>query len=212
MTSSIRESFAATGSPLPQRMPALPPARDFLVSSGFGGAAALLAALVVVLVAVFALRQASKRGRLQLEQQDRHQRELRAEARHAAAVKECRERLAWVVDKGNIEPAASQDATLGFGPELALTLLQGLVQEARQLDDATLAAAAAVQLKQFSRVLAKQGSALSTFSETASLAGDSGAEHQPAPTPTSQTAAPSASDKTGPPTQQVSAGGRRRRQ
>lgn len=211
MSSSTRESFVATGSPLPQRMPALPPARDFLISSGFGGTAALLAALVAALVAIFALRQAAKRGRLQLEHQGRHQRELRDDARHAAAVKECRERLAWVVDKGNIEPAASQDATLGFGPELALTLLRGLVDEARQLDDATLAAAAAVQLKQLSRVLAKQGSALAAFSATASPEADTGSEDQPVATPASRAAAPSASDKPDPPAQQAPAGGRRRR-
>ena len=114
-----------------------------------------MAALVVTIVAVFALRQASKRHRLQREQQERHHQELREDERHASAVKECRERLVWVVDKATLEPAASEGATLGFGPDLALTVLQGLVHDAEQLDDATLAKAAAVQLSQFSLVLAK---------------------------------------------------------
>ncbi|ORA07957.1 hypothetical protein [Mycobacterium arosiense] len=162
----------------------LPSARDFLLSGGFGGAATLLAAIVVAIVAAFALRQASKRHRLHLEQQERHHRELRDIDRHAAAVKECRERLAWVVDKGSREPTASEYATLGFGPELALTVLQGLLRDAQQLDDATLATAAAVELKEFSLVLAKQGSALSAFTEEYSPAADTESEQavsEPAP-------------------------------
>lgn len=214
--SSTPENFIADGVGLPERMPALPPARDFLVSGGFGGAAAVLAALIVALIAVVALLQAGKRFRLRTEQRERHHKELRDDERHAAAVKACRERLAWVVDKGSMEPAAAADATVGFGPELALTVLQGLLEEARQLDDATLAAAAAVQLKQFSRVLAQQGSALAATDEAASPAAAGAPAATPAvgadadEPPVSEQDHPVA-DQPGTARQQVPTGGRRRR-
>lgn len=38
--------------PLSQGMPALPPARDFLMSAGFGGAGALLAAIILAAVVI----------------------------------------------------------------------------------------------------------------------------------------------------------------
>ncbi|OOK65215.1 hypothetical protein BZL29_7838 [Mycobacterium kansasii] len=209
--SSSPEKLIADGVRLPERMPALPPARDFLVSGGFGGAAALVAALIVALVAVVALRQAGKRFRLQSEQRERHHQELRDDERHAAAVKECRERLAWVVDKGSMEPAAAADATVGFGPELALTVLQGLLKQARELDDATLATASAVQLKQFSRVLAQQGSALLAAAEAAAPAAGADPDELPASKPDQPAAEVAAGESPAAANQQVSTGGRRRR-
>ena len=210
--SSTREAFVAGGFVLPQRMPALRPAREFLTSAGFGGAAALLAALVIVLVAVFALRQASKRSRLQLEQQQRHHEELRADERRAAQIKECRERLAWVVDKGTLEPAASEDATVGFGPQLALTVLDGLRRDAEQLDDATLATAAAVQLNQFSLVLAQQGSALSDFAPDNASATNRVVDEQPAPPASPDPPPPSIAETPNPPARKAATPGRRHRQ
>lgn len=189
----------------------LPPARDFLVSSGFGGAAALVAVLILALIAVVALRQAGKRFRLLSEQRERHHQELRDGERHAAAIKECRERLAWVVDKGSVEPAAAADATMGFGPELALTVLQGLLSEARQLKDATLTAAAEVQLKQFSRVLAQQGSALPATGDAATPAAATAADEPAAPEPDRPVLEVAAGDTPSAPHQQASTGGRRRR-
>lgn len=199
----------------------LPPARDFLLSGGFGGAAALLAALILALIAVVALLQAGKRFRLRTEQRERHHKELRDDEQHAAAVKECRERLAWVVDKGSMEPAAAADATVGFGPELALTVLQGLLEEARQLDDATLATAAAVQLKQFSRVLAQQGSALAATAEAASSAAagaeaatpavSADADKPPASEPDRPAPEVAVGETSSAPRQQAITGGRRRR-
>ena len=189
----------------------LPPARDFLVSGGFGGAAALVAVLFLALIAVVALRQAAKRFRLLSEQRERHHQELRDDERHAAAIKECRERLAWVVDKGSMEPAAAADATVGFGPELALTVLQGLLSEARQLEDATLAAAAAVQLKQFSRVLAQQGSALLATADAAAPAAATGADEPSSPEPDHPPLEVAADETPSASRQQASTGGRRRR-
>lgn len=145
----------------PQGMPALPPLRDFLTSAGFGGALALGAAIVVAIVVVFAERGSSRRHVSLLDEQKRQQDETRRETQRSARLQECRERLAWVVDKGGIEPSGSEAATVGFGPELALTVLEGIRDDAEQLGDATLAKAAAVQITQLSRILAKQSGALS---------------------------------------------------
>ncbi|WP_231122292.1 hypothetical protein [Mycobacterium intracellulare] len=165
----------------------------------------------MALIAVVALRQAAKRFRLLSEQRERHHQELRDDERHAAAIKECRERLAWVVDKGSMEPAAAADATVGFGPELALTVLQGLLSEARQLEDATLAAAAAVQLKQFSRVLAQQGSALLATADAAAPAAATGADEPSSPEPDHPPLEVAADETPSASRQQASTGGRRRR-
>ena len=136
-------------------MPTLPPARDFLLSAGFGGAAALLAALVIAVVAVLLARGAAKRHRAGLEQQERHHREVREEEQRTAAIARCWQRLVWVVDTAGLEPAG-ETATLGLGPELALEILRGLLRDAEQLGDDTLAGAVTVHLNQFSLVLAQQ--------------------------------------------------------
>lgn len=210
--STTPEKVFADGALLAERAPALPPARDFLVSGGFGGAATLSAALIVAVIAVVALRQAGKRFRLQSEQRERHHQELRDDERRAAAVKECRERLAWVVEKGSIEPSAAADATVGFGPELALTMLQGLLSEARQLEDATLATAVAVQLKQFAQVLAQQGSALAATAQAATSTTETDGDEPPASAPVRPAPEAAAVGETpSSPVPQAATGGRRRR-
>lgn len=195
---------------LPQGMPALPPARDFLMSAGFGGAGALLAAIIVATVVIFAVRGATKRHGFLVEQQERHHGELRADAQRAARLQECRERLAWVVDKGGIEPAASEGATVGFGPELAMAVLQGIQADAEKLDDANLAKAAAVQLSQLSRVLARQSGGTAQF-----VAAESATPTQPPSTaPPESNGDPGASvgEESSAPARKVPATGRRRRQ
>jgi hypothetical protein len=167
-----RFHFVADGFLLPRRMPALPPAREFLTSAGFGGAAALAAAIILAAVAAVAGRRASNRHRRELEQQDHHHRQRREDEQHDLAVTRCWQRLVWVVETASIEPAASEGATLGVGPELALELLRGLLQDAAQLGDGTLAKAVSVYLGQFSMVLAQQGSLLSEFVAASSSPAD----------------------------------------
>ncbi|MCV7195482.1 hypothetical protein [Mycobacterium angelicum] len=138
----------------------LPSARDFLTSAGFGGAAALAAVLILALIAMFAARRATKRHRALIEQQERHHQELREDEQRAAAIARCWQRLVWVVETAGMEPASSESATLGLGPELALELLRGLLRDAEQLGDETLAASVMVYLNQFSLVLAQQAGSL----------------------------------------------------
>jgi hypothetical protein len=210
MTGACPHLLAEQFSP-PQGMPELLPAREFLTSAGFGGAGALLAAIIVAAVVVFAVRGSSKRHQLLVEQRERHHEEVRQDAQRTARLQECRERLAWVVDKGGIEPAASEGATVGFGPELALAVLQGIHDDAEKLDDATLAKAAAVQLSQLSRVLAKQSGASAHLGAVDAVA----TEPSPAAQPESNGApdAPAA-EREDPslPVRKVPAAGRRRRQ
>lgn len=196
--------------PLPQGMPALPPAREFLMSAGFAGAGALLAAIIVAAVVVFAVRGATKRHGSLVEQQERHHGEVREDARRAARLQECRERLAWVVDKGGIEPAASEGATVGFGPELAMAVLQGIQADAEKLDDPHLAKAAAVQLSQLSRVLARQSGGTAQI-----VAAQSAAPTEPPPVAQPESngdQGAAAGVEPSPPAPKVPATGRRRRQ
>jgi hypothetical protein len=167
-----RFRLVAEGFLLPRRMPALPPAREFLTSAGFGGAAALAAAIILAAVAAVAGRRASNRHRRELEQQDRHHRQRREDEQHVVAVTRCWQRLVWVVETASTEPAGSEGATLGVGPELALELLRGLLHDAEQLGDGTLAKAVSVYLGQFSLVLAQQGSLLSEFVAASSSPAD----------------------------------------
>ncbi|MEE6140597.1 hypothetical protein SKC41_30335 [Mycobacterium sp. 050128] len=197
---------------VPQRLPALPPAREFVTSAGFGGATALLAALLLAAVILFALSRATKRHRLQLEQQERNSEKVRDAQRHSTAVERCWQRLVWVVETAAIEPASSQSATLGLGPELALELLRGLVRDAENLGDDTLASAATVYLNQFSLVIAQQSGPLSGLSaspptvDAEQPAPDSRTSGPPsAPTPAETDRTPDAANK-------VAVAGRRRRQ
>jgi hypothetical protein len=189
----------------------LPPAREFVTSAGFGGAAALLAALLLAAVALFALRRASKRHRLQLDQQERHNQLLRDAEQHNAAVQRCWQRLVWVVETAALEPASSQGATVGLGPDLALELLRGLLRDAEDLGDATLTGAVSVHLNQFSLVLAHQGSVSSeptapASPDPATTDGQPGKDAPPEPSasPARTSAAPTKVAAAG--------GGRRRRQ
>lgn len=194
--------------PQPVGITALPPARDFLTSAGFGGAAALLAALVVAGVAALAARRAAKRHTAELEQRERHHHDTRSDEQHAAAVARCWQRLVWLVETAGIEPAANQNATLGLGPELALELLRGLLRDAEQLGDDTLADAVSVYLGQFTMVLAQQGGLLSD------LPGDPPPDDTPAQedTPTQEPpAAPSTDGEPAPATTRATPAARRRR-
>lgn len=154
---TVAEGFSPSG-----RMLALPSENEFLTSAGFGGAAALAAAILVSLVALFAIQRASRRRQMELEQHDRQNRERRDDEQHAAAVTRCWQRLVWVVETAGIEPATSHGVTLGLGlgPELALEILRGLLRDAEHLGDDTLARAVSVYLGQFTLVLAQQGSLL----------------------------------------------------
>lgn len=160
LCSDGRLQITAEGFFLPGRTLALSPEGDFLTSAGFGGAAALAAAMILAIVALFAMRRASRRHRMEFEQQERQHQERREDEQHVAAAARCWQRLVWVVETAGIEPAASHGATLGLGPELALELLRGLLRDAEQLGDDTLARAVSVYLGQFSLVLAQQGSLL----------------------------------------------------
>jgi hypothetical protein len=146
---------------IPQAMEASVPLRDFIVSPGFAGAAAVVAALIVLCAVLYAARRAGKRLSLELEQREQHHQEARDAQQHAQASQQCWETLKWLVDTAGIEPAASEGATLGLGPELAMATLRGLLRDAERLGDETLADAVTVYQNQFALVLAQQGGPLS---------------------------------------------------
>jgi hypothetical protein len=145
---------------IPQAMESPVPLRDFIVSPGFAGAAAVVAALIVLCAVLYAGRRAGKRLKEELEQRERHHQETRDAEQHALAVAQCWETLKWLVKTAGVEPAASEGATLGLGPELAVTTLRGLLRDAERLEDETLADAVTVHLNQFALVLAQQGGPL----------------------------------------------------
>jgi hypothetical protein len=131
--------------------------RDFVVSPGFAGVVALLAAVIVACAVLYASRRARRRFEQQREQQERRQDQDRDDAANALAW----ERWQWVVDTAGIEPAASEGATLGLGPAVTLELLGGLLREAERLGDETLAKAVAVHQEQLLLVLAQQAGPVS---------------------------------------------------
>ena len=135
--------------------------RDFLVSPGFGGALAVIAAIIVFGAVLYLSRRAGKRFQEDIEQRERHRKEARDDEQHAAAIQRCWDRLTWLVETAGIEPTASEGATVGLGPELALGLLWGLRRDAEDLGDDTLANAVTVYQNQFALVLAQQGGPLS---------------------------------------------------
>jgi hypothetical protein len=92
----------------------LPPLRDFIVSPGFAGAAALVAAIIALCAVLYGSRRAAKRLNQQLEQRERHHQQARHDDQHGAAVTRCWQRLVWLVETAGIEPAANQNATLGY--------------------------------------------------------------------------------------------------
>jgi len=54
-------------------------------------------------------------------QRERHHQEIRDAEQHATATQQCWDTLKWLVKTAGVEPAASEGATLGLGPELAMT-------------------------------------------------------------------------------------------
>lgn len=191
---------------------------EFIVSPGFAGAAALVAAVIALCAVLYFSQRAGKRFRLELEQQERHQQQSRQDGVHAAAVARCWERLVWVVETTGIEPATSEGATLGLGPELALELLRGLLRDAERLEDDTLVKAVTVYKSQVGLVLAQQGGPLAELVATApSPLSDGKQDRQPAPSPRDSDAdadaPPSAAGvETAEATSDVGNGGRPRRQ
>ena len=133
------------------------PARDFVVSPGFAGLVALLAAVIAASAVLYASRRARQRSEQRREREERRQAQARDDAQDALAW----ERWQWVVDNAGIEPAASEGATLGLGPAVTLELLGGLLRDAERLGDQTLAKAVAVYQEQLLLVLAQQAGPVS---------------------------------------------------
>lgn len=150
----------------------LPPARDFILSPGFAGVAALIAALIVMGAVVYASRRAGKQHRDDRDQRERHHEEQRADEQHAAAVARCWDRWWQVLQTAALEPAASDGATLGLGPEVTLQVLRGLLRDAELLSDDTLTQAIAVYQEQLLLVLAQQSGPLSRLATEASASSD----------------------------------------
>jgi hypothetical protein len=63
--------------PKPSLTSRAPSLRDFIVSPGFAGAAALLAAIIVLCAVLYRFRRAAKRVQRQLEQRERHHEQAR---------------------------------------------------------------------------------------------------------------------------------------
>ncbi|MDT5358255.1 MAG: hypothetical protein QOC69_17 [Mycobacterium sp.] len=168
---------------------AFPPARDFILSAGFAGAAAVVAAVIVLCAVLYGSRQAGKRSLAERDQRERHYEEGREAEQRAVAVARCWDQWWQVVETAALEPAASEGATLGLGPEVTLELLQGLLRDAERLGDDTLAKAVAVHQEQLLLVLAQQSGPLSTLA---------------APAPAPAASAHRGPDKTPPPDQQAS--------
>jgi hypothetical protein len=187
------------------------PLRDFIVSPGLAGVAALLAAIIASCAVLYSVRRAGKRSQQLLEQRERDLEQTRGDAQNALAVARCWERWQWVVETAGIEPAVSEGATLGLGPAVTLELLRGLLRDAEQLGDDTLAKAVAVYQEQLSLVLAQQGGPVSALAvaTTAQLT-DGKLDNKPASSAHRKpdTTTPG---ETAPATVTESGGGRRRR-
>ncbi|MDT5323422.1 MAG: hypothetical protein QOF25_574 [Mycobacterium sp.] len=166
---------------------AFPPARDFILSAGFAGAAAVVAGVIVLCAVLYGSRQAGKRSLAERDQRERHYAEGREAEQRAVAVARCWDQWWQVVETAALEPADSEGATLGLGPEVTLELLRGLLRDAERLGDDTLVKAVAVHHDQLLLVLAQQSGPLSTLA---------------APAPAAS--AHRGSDKTPPPDQQAS--------
>jgi len=180
--------------------------RDFAVSPGFAGVAALLAAVIAACAVLYASRRARQRFEQQREQQERRQDQARNDAENALAWG----RWQWVVDTAGIEPAVSEGATLGLGPAVTLELLGGLLRDAERLGDETLAKAVAVYQEQLLLVLAQQAGPVSDIAgprPPESKHDRNPAPAAPKPTPTAETS----SAQTPSATVTESSGGWRRR-
>ena len=188
--------------------------RDFVVSPGFAGVVALLAAIIAACAVLYASRRARQRSELQREQQERREEQARDDEANALAW----ERWQWVVDTAGIEPATSEGATLGLGPAVTLELLSGLLRDAERLGDETLAKAVAVYQEQLLLVLAQQAGPVSDVNGATTARTPSKAAAKPAssahrkpetatPTPPTQPTPV----ETAPAAVTESGGGRRRR-
>jgi hypothetical protein len=204
---------------IPQAMESPVPLRDFIVSPGFAGAAAVVAALIVLCAVLYAVRRAGKRLNLQLEQREQHHQEVRDAQQHAVASQQCWETLKWLVETAGIEPAASEGATLGLGPELAMATLRGLLRDAERLGDETLADAVTVYQSQFALVLAQQGGPLSELAaaprsatNAANAAPQATSAEEPAKTTEDKPDKQPTPDETSTSTTELATGGRRRKQ
>ncbi|MDX1887323.1 hypothetical protein [Mycolicibacterium sp. 120270] len=153
------------------------PLREFIVSPGFVGATVLVAALIVLGAVLYAVRRAGKRFDQELKQRKRLHDAVRDAEEAAQARQQSWQTFTWLVDTAGVEPAASEGATLGVGPELAMATLRGLLRDAERLHDETLADAVTAYQNQFARVLAQQAGPLSD------LAGAPSAERKPPPSP-----------------------------
>ena len=151
------------------------PVRDFVVSPGFAGLVALLAAVIAACAVLYASRRARQRFELQRDQEERRQIQARNDAECALAW----ERWQWVVNIAGIEPAASEGATLGLGPAVTLELLGGLLRDAGRLGDETLAKAVAVYQEQLLLVLAQQAGPVSDIAGATPSPPDGKRENNP---------------------------------
>jgi hypothetical protein len=95
------------------------------------------------------------------DQRERHHEEMREDAQRAEAKARCWNRWWQVLQTAAIEPSAGEGATLGLGPEVTLVVLRGLLRDAEELGDDTLAKAVAVYQEQLLLVLAQQSGPLS---------------------------------------------------
>lgn len=151
-------------------LPDLPSARDFIVSPGFAGALAVVAAVIVWGAVLYGSRRARKRAVDERDLRERHHEELREDERRAMAIARCWDRWWQVQQTAAIEPAASEGASLGLGPEVTLELLRGLIRDAEQLGEDALAKVVAVYQEQFLLVLAQQSGPLSRLAAAAASA------------------------------------------
>jgi hypothetical protein len=190
--------------------------RDFVVSPGFAGVVALLAAVIAASAVLYASRRSRQRFEQEREQQERRQDQTRDDAANVLAW----ERWQWVVDTAGIEPATSEGATLGLGPAVTLELLTGLLRDAERLGDETLAKAVAVYQEQLLLVLAQQAGSVSDLTGTTTARPPSKTNSKPASshrrteTPVPPTPEPQPSPtpgETAPAPVTESGGGRRRR-
>ncbi|WP_319457490.1 MULTISPECIES: hypothetical protein [unclassified Mycobacterium] len=190
------------------------PLRDFIVSPGFAGVAALLAAIIASCAVLYGVRRAGKRSQQLLEQRERDLEQTRGDAQNALAVARCWERWQWVVETAGIEPAVSEGATLGLGPAVTLELLRGLLRDAEQLGDDTLAKAVVVYQEQLLLVLAQQGGPVAELAVATTVQSPDGQlDDKPASSAHRKpdTATPTTAGETSSATVKDSGGGRRRR-
>jgi hypothetical protein len=136
--------------------------RDYLAPAGFAGVAILIAAIIMFCAVLYVSRRAATRHNEQLEQRDRDLQKTREDQQRAAAIDRCWNQFWKLVDTAGEEPTAqhTDEASLGLGPELALELLQGMLRDAKELRDDTLAGAVRVYLSQYGLVLGQQGGPL----------------------------------------------------